>query len=176
MDAIPWFDPLSGGIHAGILLLLEAPGPMASRILTEGGRRRRAASGFVSPDNDDETARNTFNLLRESHVPRDAVLIWNIVPWYVGSGEKIRSVTRRDIQQASPWLRDLLDLLPALDVVVLIGRKAQAGWATFASEHPRSITTIAAPHPSPLSLNRSKTARTEIREALESALRRIRPS
>lgn len=29
-------------------------------------------------------------------------IIWNVVPWYVGSGEKIRAVTDADISASSP--------------------------------------------------------------------------
>jgi hypothetical protein len=44
--AIPYFDPLDGGVGASVLFLLEAPGP------------RAVASGFISRDNPDETAKN----------------------------------------------------------------------------------------------------------------------
>jgi hypothetical protein len=46
---IPYFDPLDGGTNAECLFLLEAPGPKA------------VASGFISRNNPDETARNLLN-------------------------------------------------------------------------------------------------------------------
>src|ERR1700683_3159077 len=49
-DRVPNFDPLDGGIRAKCLFLLEAPGPKA------------VASGFVSRNNPDETAKNWFEL------------------------------------------------------------------------------------------------------------------
>src|SRR6266436_8404834 len=51
---IPNFDPWDGGIDAEILYLLEAPGPQA------------VASGFVSRNNPDESAKNFFQLNAEA--------------------------------------------------------------------------------------------------------------
>jgi len=48
---IPYFDPCDGGIHARILILMEAPGPKAIGPNTGG-------SGFVSRNNADPTASN----------------------------------------------------------------------------------------------------------------------
>jgi hypothetical protein len=45
---VPYFDPLDGGIKAEALFLFEKPGPQA------------AGSGFISRNNDDPTAENTF--------------------------------------------------------------------------------------------------------------------
>jgi uracil-DNA glycosylase len=50
---IPDFDPLDGGTKASVLFLLEAPG------------RKAVASGFISRDNPDPTARNMTQLLIE---------------------------------------------------------------------------------------------------------------
>jgi len=48
---IPYFDPCDGGIHAGILILMEAPGPKAAGQNTGG-------SGFVTRNNPDASASN----------------------------------------------------------------------------------------------------------------------
>jgi hypothetical protein len=66
--------------------LLEAPGG------------RAVGSGFVSRNNPDETAKNFFLLNQEAGLPRSRTVTWNVVPWYVGSGEKIRAVTDADIR------------------------------------------------------------------------------
>jgi hypothetical protein len=58
---IPHFDPADGGTEASLLYLLEAPGP------------RAIASGFVSRDNPDETAKN-FKLLNQE-------ASWAPPPW-----------------------------------------------------------------------------------------------
>lgn len=82
-DRVPDFDPTEAGVRARMLLLLEAPGPKATR--------ERGGSGFISPDNDDATAKNMWQLLREAGVDRQVeVVTWNVVPWYVGDDSKIR--------------------------------------------------------------------------------------
>src|SRR6266581_3517335 len=70
--AIPYFDPWDGGVDAEILYLLEAPGPQA------------VASGFISRNNPDESAKNFFELNAEAKIPRKRTVTWNIVPWYIG--------------------------------------------------------------------------------------------
>ncbi|MGC4043031.1 MAG: uracil-DNA glycosylase [Armatimonas sp.] len=112
---MPSFDPLDGGIHARALFLLEAPGPKA------------VGSAFISRNNPDPTARNLCELLASAGIARKDTLIWNIVPWYVGDGEgRIRAVTPSDIGSALPHLKSLLELLPELRVIVLVGKKAQS--------------------------------------------------
>lgn len=109
---IPNFDPGDGGIHARVLFLLEAPGPKAK------------ASGFVSSNNPDPTAKNLWNLIHDAGIARTDTLIWNIVPWYVGESGHILPVNSTDIQQALPYLKELLTLLPRLKTIVLVGKRA----------------------------------------------------
>ncbi|SCX77029.1 uracil-DNA glycosylase [Nitrosospira sp. Nsp13] len=108
---IPHFDPFDGGTLAECLFLLEAPGS------------RAVESGFISRNNPDETAKNFFTFNREAGLDRRRTVVWNVVPWYVGTGQKIRPVTLKDIRDAEPALRSLLPLLPNLKVVVLVGQK-----------------------------------------------------
>ena len=83
---VPYFDPADGGVQADCLFLLEAPGPKAVK------------SGFVSRNNPDETAKNFFLLNLEAGIDRERTIVWNIVPWYLGSGTKIRPPTRSMFQ------------------------------------------------------------------------------
>ena len=122
---IPQFDPCDGGIHARALFLLEAPGPKARD------------SEFVSCNNPDPTARNLWHLINDAQISRADLAIWNIVPWYVGEPGRIRPVTSTDIWEALPYLRELLALLPRLEVIVLVGKKAQS-----AEKSLRSITCL----------------------------------
>lgn len=71
---VPYADPDSGGIHAGILFLHESPGPQASA---------EHESGLVSPDNNDPSAERFWRLSRKAGLSRDSYLNWNVVPWYV---------------------------------------------------------------------------------------------
>ncbi len=126
---IPNFDPCDGGIQARALFLLEAPGPKAK------------ASGFVSSNNPDPTAKNLWNLIHDAGIARTDTLIWNIVPWYVGENGHIKPAPREDIQQALPYLKDLLSLLPNLELIVLVGGKAQSAKAQI-----RILTTLPIKH------------------------------
>lgn len=89
-DRVPDFDPTEAGVHAPILLLLEAPGGKATR--------ERGGSGFVSPDNNDDTAENMWRMLLEVGVDRRReVVTWNVVPWYIGSDQRIRPAESADL-------------------------------------------------------------------------------
>lgn len=126
---IPDFDPCDGGTQARVLFLLEAPGPRAN------------ASGFVSSNNPDPTARNLWNLIHNAGIARTDTLIWNIVPWYVGENGHILPVNSTDIRQALPHLKELLALLPRLEMIVFVGRKAQ-----FAKPQIRLLTSLPIKH------------------------------
>jgi uracil-DNA glycosylase len=153
---IPDFDPWDGGVEAECLFLLEAPGPQA------------VASGFVSRNNPDVSARNFFDLNTEAGIARERTVAWNIVPWYIGTGARIRAATRSDIAAGLGHLGELLDLLPRLRAIVLVGRKAQAAQPTVRSLRP-SQTVFLVPHPSPKFVNR----RPGNREVLLGKLREI---
>lgn len=131
---MPHFDPCDGGINARALFLLEAPGPKA------------VGSAFISRDNPDPTAQNLWHLMKGANILRSDTLLWNVVPWYVGVPERIRPVTRVDVQEALPYLRELLDLLPHLQVIVLVGRKAQS--ATRAIQTMTAMPIVPTHHPS----------------------------
>ncbi|PTR05364.1 uracil-DNA glycosylase [Nitrosospira sp. Nsp5] len=140
-DEIPNFDPFDGGTLAECLFLLEAPGSRAVK------------SGFISRNNPDETAKNFFTFNRHAGLDRRRTVVWNIVPWYVGTGQKIRPVTLNDIRDAEPALRSLLPLLPNLKVVVLVGQKAARAETLLRRFNP-VLRIIQIPHPSPLFVNR----------------------
>ncbi len=150
---VPFFDPLDGGVHARCLLLLEAPGP------------RAVLSGFISRNNPDESARNFFLLNREAGLPREWTVCWNIVPWYIGSGGKIRSATAVDIEAGLPYLDRLLKLLRRIEAVGLVGRAAQEVEPWFRQRHPRT-GVFCCPHPSPVFVNRHPANRKRLCDAL----------
>ena len=164
---MPWFDPDSGGRTSEVLLLFEAPG---ARAVGPGPvRPTRPGSGFISPDNYDDSAAAVFDLEREAGLPRRRVLHWNIVPWYVGDGTKIRAVNASDRAEAQPWLAELLELLTALRVVILCGDAAQRGWDEYNGPRPLDLWVVRCPHPSPVNLRTRPDARDEILEAFTEA-------
>lgn len=153
---IPDFDPDDGGIDADCLYLLEAPGPKA------------VSSGFISRNNPDETAKNFFLLNAEAGIDRRRTVVWNIVPWYVGSGKKIRPANSRDIGDAAPALRQLLALLPRLHSIILVGGKAASARDAISALAPHAKIHVV-PHPSPMFVNRSPANR----DVLLSGLRQV---
>lgn len=117
---VPLFDPWDGGIDGRVLWLLEAPGPRATV--------ERGGSGFVSCNNVDATAENTWRTREEAGVPRAAVVHWNAIPFYLGSDVRIRPPGDADVATAGPLITELLALLPAVRAVILGGRAAQRAW------------------------------------------------
>jgi len=152
--AIPYFDPWDGGINAEVLFLLEAPGPKAVK------------AGFISRNNPDETAKNFFMLNEEAGIARERTVTWNVVPWYIGSGTRIRPANRTDITQGSTPLADLLALLPALRAVVLVGQKAGMARRVIGDLLPH-VRVFDTPHPSPLFVNNKPENRARLLAALK---------
>lgn len=162
---VPDFDPDSAGVAAKALLLLEAPGPQSA---SEQARGNRRGSGFISLDNDDRSAEAMWQLFREADLDRYSVLIWNFVPWYIGSESRIRNAVREDLEKAEPYVSRLLRHLPELRVVLALGRHAQEGWLTYLrTEQAPLLPTLACPHPSPRSLQTRPERRKEVLAALQ---------
>lgn len=109
----PDFDPLGGGVASDMLFLKEKPGPRTSRI---GG-----GSGFVSVDNNDPTAEAARRFLHAAAIDHARTCNWNLIP---GWDQTIR-YRARDWQSGLPLLFELLELLPALRVIILAGKVAQ---------------------------------------------------
>ncbi len=155
---IPWFDPTEAGVRARVLILLEAPGP------------RAVASGFISPDNGDPTAENMWKLLPEAGIDRgQEVVTWNVVPWHIGDGNRIRGAKVRDLDEARSTLGQLLGLLPQVRIVVLLGKRARQAWARHGLG--AELKVLCAPHPSARNLRLRPDARGQILEALRKAHR-----
>lgn len=110
---VPSFDPLDGGVNARVLFLLEKPGPKTSR-------KGRDGSGFISRDNDDQSAAHSFVFHQQSGIDRRDTILWNIIPWWDGAIKFTRSQEQLGLERA----RELLSLLPRLDTVVLVGNTA----------------------------------------------------
>ena len=138
--AVPDFDPWDGGTRAEVLYLLEAPGAKAVR------------SGFISRNNPDETAKNLFEASAAAGIDRRRTAVWNIVPWYIGAGGRIRPAAQADIDAGLGPLQRLLEVLPNLRAIVLVGRKAERARPTLQARRP-DLRIFCAPHPSPLFVN-----------------------
>lgn len=145
---VPWFDPLGAGIHARVLLLLQDPSEVAAK-----------GSGFISPDNNDRTAANTTRFCADANLPSDVRLHWNVYPWWVNTSGHDPTRPRESFAEAArlaaPYLTELLALLPALQVVVLLGGEARKAWqlASQGRRLPGYVQVLTCPHPSGPSCN-----------------------
>jgi len=146
---IPYFDPWDGGIQAEVLFLQEAPG------------RKALSSGFVSRNNPDETAKNFFEISMNAGLSRIRTVRWNIVPWYIGTGNKIRAAKKSDVLQGMEPLFELLKMLPNLRVIVLMGEKAQMAAYEINVKCP-DLRIFKSPHASPLFCNRKPENKNKI--------------
>jgi len=130
------FDPLDGGIGADMLFLLEKPGPMTSPT----GQRK--GSGFISRNNDDPTAEAVFDFMNKANIPRNRVVLWNVIP---GWNKEIR-VTAAEWNNGINELEQLLSLLPNLSIVVLVGKKAARAKKVLSKT---TLQVFRSAHPSP---------------------------
>lgn len=150
--AVPYFDPWDGGVEAEVLMLFEAPGPKAVK------------SGFISRNNPDETAKNFFELSMEAGLERKVTVLWNAVPWYIGSGTKIRAANTADLATGLKPLPELLQLLPKVRTIVLVGKKAEKASSQLSRVKYRLFSC---PHPSPMFVNNAPNNRGKILTVLK---------
>jgi uracil-DNA glycosylase len=151
---IPYFDPWDRGVYADVLFLLEAPGPMAS------------SSGFVSRNNNDQTAANIWELTRRAGIERKRCVNWNVVPWFCHhDGGLNRNPKSSEIEASLTPLADLLNLLPDVLTVVLMGKAAQSVQGRL-EQLRAELNILKLPHPSPQNLNTRPHYRELIVEAL----------
>ena len=161
---VPFFDPADAGVDAQVLVLLEAPGPMTNT------SSRRPGSGFISIDNDDQTAANCWHARQRAGLGSDVTLHWNIVPWYLGPAR--RKPNRHELAEGAQRLRELVGLLKCLKVVITCGRYAQRGW----NNHLNDLDYKVLPtwHPSPLAL-RGPERREHFLKTFVQAAELVRP-
>jgi hypothetical protein len=141
---VPSFDPAEAGVVARTLLVLEAPGPMTNAL----SGNLRVGSGFISVDNDDETAENLW-VAREAAGLHDGYIGWNIVPWYLGAASVKPKVA--ELAEGASALLELIRMLPQLETVVLSGRFAQRGWRVNIEKSPLrpAVDVVETWHPGP---------------------------
>jgi len=150
---IPDFDPLDGGTAAKVLVLLEAPGPKA------------VDSGFISRNNPDESAKNFFHAYADAGIARRETAVWNVIPWYIGTGAKIRPGAAADLSEAREPVQALFDLFPELAAVILMGEKAKRAFQKL--RWRPNVPVFYTLHPSPIVYGTRKTARDEIVSVLK---------
>lgn len=129
------FDPDGGGVEARVLFLAQDPSSTAS------------ATGFISPDNNDRTARSTTEACRAAELGHSERIHWNVYPWWIDAPCGGRVENSQEL--ASEMLLEFTNLLPNLRSVVLIGKKARHSWSRLASHDvSRRVRWWHGPHPS----------------------------
>jgi hypothetical protein len=161
---VPDFDPAEAGIEARVLIFHEVPaGPTIDR----GKASERPVSGFVSVDNDDQSAANMWSLRQESGLDESEVAHWNIVPWILEPAG--RKPNAQEIAQGARELLSLLPLFKRLEVVMPSGVVAQKAWRDHSATRFPQLTTVPTWQPSALAMKQPGK-----REEMLQALRRVR--
>mgnify|MGYP002779682983 CR=1 FL=1 len=154
---VPDADPADGGVRAGLLLLLETPGPSWSR------------TGVVSADNPTPTGANLRRFLADAGIAREELLIWNAIPFVIHApGAANRAPRKSELKEGLSFLPPLLRLLPRLRVAVLAGRAA-ANAAPVIAAARRGLPVLTMPHPSPTFVCTSPAVPRRIAAALAEA-------
>lgn len=152
---VPDFDPLDGGINAEFIFLLEKPGPKTDY--------RNGGSGFISRDNNDNTATAIFYFMQSIGLDRKRTLLWNTIPAWDNS----RAYQGLHVRKGIEMLDKLLPLLPNLKTIILVGKQAQK--ARKGLEH-RGFEVFMSDHPSPIVKARYRQRWEQIPTAWEDAI------
>ncbi len=134
---------------------MEAPGPKA------------VDTGFVSRNNPDPTARNLCCLLSEPAIPRSWTALWNVIPWYVGEGGRIRRAKQSDLIAARSPLAEALSIFESLRCVVLLGKAAGRCESMISAATPSRV--LKTWHPSARVFNVWKEAICDVKRTLQEA-------
>lgn len=151
----PYVAPMYHGVDAPMLAILRDPGPKA------GGAQ---GSGFLSVENDDQTAERQCGFFVEAGIDPADVVPWNAYPWYINDAP-----SKAQLDEGVEPLRRLIELMPGLKVVLLAGKDAQAAWKVFGRSHgvlirSRGIEALFTYHPSRGALQHSDPAERARRE------------
>lgn len=152
---VPDFDPLDGGINAEFLFLFEKPGPKTDS--------RNGGSGFISRDNNDETAKSIFDFMNKIGLERARTLLWNTIPAWDNSIAYQSLHVRKGIEM----LDELLPLLPNLKTIILVGKQAQKARKGL---EDRDFDVFMSDHPSPIVKARYRQRWEQIPNAWEKAI------
>ncbi|WP_037628789.1 uracil-DNA glycosylase [Streptomyces aureus] len=135
---MPHVAPWHGGVEARVLSVLRDPGPKT----IEG-----TGSGFLCVENDDPTAELQAQIFEAAGItPRD-LTPWNAYPWYIN-----RSPKASELQAGAEVLKQLLEMMPSTEVVLLQGNEAQDVWRRLLRAQPdvvrdRTLEVVSTYHP-----------------------------
>ncbi len=135
---MPYVAPDHGGVNARVLSVLRDPG---KGTYIEGG------SGFLSVENNDDTAEAMSLRFAGAGIEISDVTPWNAYPWFID-----RTPTTAEIRAGVMPLLDVAKMLTNLQVVLLHGTHAQLAWRHLARHtdltRTLGLTVIETYHPS----------------------------
>lgn len=135
---VPYADPQLGGVDAEVLALLDNPSTKA-----EAG----TGSGLLSLENDDPTARHCAEVYNDFGLRPGRVVHWNVAPAPI-AGPKNGKSSGPERDRGAVWLRELLEMLPNLRVILLMGAMARDGWKKSGLAPDGIVIPVDVPHPS----------------------------
>lgn len=124
----PYVAPMYGGVHARLLSVLRDPGPATQEVRAQG----KVGSGFLCMENDDPTAERICTLFAAVGIPAREIVPWNAYPWYIN-----RDPRAGELDEGVAPLKQIVDLLADLRVVMLHGGAAKNSWERFRKQYPR---------------------------------------
>ena len=130
---MPYVSPIHS-TKAHVLSVVRDPGPATHWEGHFGDTDTRR--GFLSLENDDETAAESLRLVTEvGGLDTADVCPWNAHPFYVTHD---KALTANEIGEGSKYLKLLLrEVLTDVIVIVLQGTEAKKAWASVASRDRR---------------------------------------
>lgn len=112
-ESVPYFDPRAASEGAKVLMLLQDPSGA-----TDG------ESGFISLHNNDQAARDVYQLCQDTGLRYEGYVPWNVIPWWVANPTKGRRSLVSEARRARPYLEQIVDLLPGdLAAVIVMGNR-----------------------------------------------------
>ena len=119
---VPYVAPIYGGINASLLSVMRDPGPMT---------QTKVGSGFLSMENDDQTAETFCRYLSDTSINTSEIVPWNAYPRYIN-----RKPLASELNEGAQPLFELIELLPRLRIVMLHGGSAKDGWRRLTKRFP----------------------------------------
>lgn len=160
----PYVAPFYSGVSAPALAILRDPGPRA------GGD---SGSGFLCVENNDSTAERQLQFFAGAGIDARDVVPWNAYPWYINA-----KPTPKQLTDGTEPLRRIIDLLPSLKVVLLLGGDARRAWKLFTRVHQQlidahGITALTTFHPGRQALwHEDPSVRQQREDAIRATLAR----
>lgn len=125
-EFVPYVAPIYGGMHARLLAIFRDPGPATGR----------EASGMLCLESNDNSAARHSKFLAHAGIDVKDLMVWNAYPWYIHGTQK--RLTTPQIERGHRQLKEVINLLPNLAVIMTHGKDATKSWRQFRTKHPET--------------------------------------